>query len=167
MPLYSLIGIFKQEKAHPPPPPPGGRGTGTLYMSATDWYTVYVIYFSYMYNKIEIHFRTLATKDITTGSWVGNAKVWLWASTIPGDVNLFLIFLRKVLLHWEISPATCLAILLWHKLHEKLPSVLTPSEMNMSCKVFASLCVVWSVSRLLALTPPRRRLTLQTSLCEK
>ena len=37
----------------------------------------------------------------------------------------------KALLHWAIFLATCLAILLQHKLHESLPCVTCP-EVNMS-----------------------------------
>ena len=54
--------------------------------------------------------------------------------------NLSVTACIKELLHWAICFATCLAILLRYKLHEKLPSVTYP-EMNMSRNFFGAAIV--------------------------
>ena len=78
-----------------------------------------------------------------------------WRQLFHFPVKMTLVHARVLLfgrtrtlrrcLHWEIFLATCLAILLWHKLHEPLRSVTCP-ELNKSRNCFVAATVARSRS---------------------
>ena len=90
--------------------------------------------------------------DLTGDEYEVQARIYLGfqAVQIFGTANLTASL--KALLHSAISLATCLAILLRHKLHEILPSVTYPAT-DICRNFFVAAIVAKSSSQLRSVTP--------------